>query len=446
MGHAVRGEGGGGDAGIGPSEQPPAPRFLDALALWWKLGWLSFGGPAGQIALMHAELVERRGWVSESAFLHGLNYSMLLPGPEATQLAAYLGWRLHGVWGGVVAGGLFVLPGALVIAVLAWVYMSFGDVPAVAGVLLGLQAGVLAIIAQAVIRIGKRVLRGPLAVGLAVAALFAIGVLSVPFPMIIASAALVGWLVGRFRPALLPQPAVHGAAGPAGEVSGPSRSLRWSLGLAVIILLAWWLPVAAVGIGLGTDSTGFAQALFFSKAAVVTFGGAYAVLPYVAQQAVEVHQWLAPGQMMVGLGLAETTPGPLILVLEFVGFVGGWQQPDLASPLVSALLGAAITVWVTFVPSFLFVLPVAPWIERLREWPAANAALTAITAAVVGVIANLALWFGWSLLSAADAWTVAFVVLLSSVMFAGLVWRGWSVLWVVPACAAAGLLFGAVAG
>lgn len=442
MGDALRGEGG--DPEGGHAEQTAAPRFLDALALWWKLGWLSFGGPAGQIALMHAELVERRRWVPESAFLHGLNYSMLLPGPEATQLAAYLGWRLHGVWGGVVAGSLFVLPGALVIALLAWVYMSFGDVPAVAGVLLGLQAGVLAIIAQAVIRIGKRILRGPLAVGLAVAALFAIGVMSVPFPLIIGSAALVGWLVGRFRPGLLPQSVGYGSAAPAGNPSAKSRSLRGSLGLAAIILLVWWVPVAAVGLGLGTSSTGFAQALFFSKAAVVTFGGAYAVLPYVAQQAVEVHQWLLPGQMMVGLGLAETTPGPLILVLEFVGFVGGWQQPDLASPLASALLGAAITVWVTFVPSFLFVLPVAPWIERLREWPAANAALTAITAAVVGVIANLALWFGWNLLSTSDAWTAGFVVVLASVMFTGLVWRGWSVLWVVPACAVAGLLFGAV--
>lgn len=421
------------------------PGFGQALALWWKLGWLSFGGPAAQIAMMHAELVERRGWVSESAYLHGLNYAMLLPGPEATQLAAYLGWRLHGLPGGIAAGALFVLPGAAVIALLSWVYVAFGDVPAVSGVLLGLQAGVLAIVAQAVIRIARRVLLGPFTVALALAALVAIAVFSVPFPAIVAAAALAGFLAGRLRPGWLQAKGATPAPEPA-PAAGAGRGWRWSLAVATGCLLAWWLPVAALAAWLGTSSTAFAQALFFSKAAVVTFGGAYAVLPYVAQQAVEVHQWLAPGQMMVGLGLAESTPGPLILVLQFVGFLGGWQQPDLASPLASALLAAAVTSWVTFVPSFLFVLPVAPWIERLRDWPLARAALTAITAAVVGVIANLALWFGWNLLAGGDAAARVFVGLVAVVVFWGLVRRDWPVLWVVPACAAAGGLFAAVAG
>jgi chromate transporter len=425
-------------------EHPPS--FAIALVLWWKLGWLSFGGPAAQIALMHAELVERRRWIPEASFLHGLNYCMLLPGPEATQLATFLGWRMHGLKGGVAAGTLFVLPGALVIALLAWLYVSLGEVPAVSGVLLGLQAGVLAIIAQAVLRIGKRVLTTPLAIGLAVAALLAMALFSVPFPAVIAGAGVLGFMVGRLQPAWLPAVAAGGSAAGTSVDASPGRGLRWALLVAATYLVAWWLPVAGIAAWLGTDSTTFTQAIFFSKAAVVTFGGAYAVLPYVAQQAVEVHQWLQPGQMMVGLGLAETTPGPLILVLQFVGFVGGWQQPDLPSPLAAALLAAAVTSWVTFIPSFLFVLPVAPWIERLREWPLASMTLGAITAAVVGVIANLGLWFGWQLLSTGPVPERVFAAVVAVVAFWGLMRRGWSILLVVPACAVAGLLFGLVAG
>lgn len=441
------------DERTAPESLSPAPGvrpgFAGFLALWWKLGWLSFGGPAAHIALMHAELVERRRWVPEAAFLHGLNYSMLLPGPEATQLATYLGWRLHGLKGGVAAGALFVLPGALVIGLLTWTYVRLGDVPAISGVLLGLQAGVLAIIAQAVLRIGKRVLTTPLAIGLAVAALLAIAVVSVPFPAIVAGAAVLGFAVGKLRPSWLPAVAAGGSAGSAGtdgQGLPMRRGWRWAIAVAVACLLAWWLPVVGLAAWLGTGSTAFAQAVFFSKAAVVTFGGAYAVLPYVAQQAVEVHQWLQPGQMMVGLGLAETTPGPLILVLQFVGFVGGWQQPDLPSPLLSALLAAVVTSWVTFVPSFLFILPVAPWIERLREWPLASAALGAVTAAVVGVIANLGLWFGWQLLATGAVGARIFVGLVALGAFWGLMRRNWSILLVVPVCAAAGLAFGVLAG
>ena len=419
-----------------------APGFATALLLWWKLGWLSFGGPAAHIALMHSELVERRRWVPEAAFLHGLNYSMLLPGPEATQLATYLGWRLHGLKGGVAAGALFVLPGALVIGLLAWLYVSLGEVPAVSGVLLGLQAGVLAILVQAVLRIGRRVLTTPLAIGLAAGALLAIAVFSIPFPAIVAAAGVLGFVLGRVRPRWLPAVAAGGVA-VAGEAQRHARTgPGWVLAVAAACLLAWWLPVAGIAAWLGTGSTVFAQAIFFSKAAVVTFGGAYAVLPYVAQQAVEVHQWLQPGQMMVGLGLAETTPGPLILVLQFVGFVGGWQQPDLPLPLASAVLAAAVTSWVTFVPSFLFVLPVAPWIERLREWPLASAALGAVTAAVVGVIVNLGLWFGWQLFSTGAVGGRLFAALLALAALWGLMRRGWSILRVVPACALAGLAYG----
>lgn len=330
------------------------PAFRDALRFWFKLGWISFGGPAGQIAIMHSELVERRRWVDEATFLHGLNYCMLLPGPEAMQLATWLGWRLHGLRGGVVAGVLFVLPGTVVLGALSWVYVRFGQLPAVAGVLFGLQAAVLGIIVQAVTRIGSRVLRTPFALGLALAALAAIALLKLPFPAIVAGAAAMGLTAWRFAPSWLPTPESHSQRT---ERQAPPRGegrYRWAIGVAVACLLLWWLPLLGVRLWLGADSTAWAMSVFFSKAALVTVGGAYAVLPYVAQQAVEVHGWLGPEQMLVGLGLAETTPGPLILVLEFVGFVGGWLHPDLASPLGSALLGAAVTVWATFLPSFLF--------------------------------------------------------------------------------------------
>ncbi|MBB5014859.1 chromate efflux transporter [Rehaibacterium terrae] len=418
---------------------PVSPTFAQALRFWWKLGWISFGGPAGQIALMHSELVERRRWVDEGAFLHGLNYCMLLPGPEAMQLATYLGWRLHGLRGGIAAGALFVLPGALLIALLSWLYVRYGTLPAVAGVLLGLQAAVLGIIAHAVARIGRRVLKTPFAFAVALAALFAVAVLSLPFPAIVVGAGLLGLAAGRWRRDWLPQDTAHAGLPPVPATQDARRG--WALRVALACLLLWWLPLLALGGWLGAGSTAFAQALFFSKAALITFGGAYAVLPYVAQQAVQTQQWLTAEQMLVGLGLAETTPGPLILVLEFVGFVGGWQQPDFASPLAAALLGAAVTLWATFLPCFLFVLPAAPWIERLRDWPLASAALGGITAAVVGVIANLALWFGWHLFAANGIGRQALIATLALATLGALV-RGRSVLWLVPACAAIGALAG----
>jgi len=421
-----------------------APTFGQALRFWSRLGWISFGGPAGQIGIMHAELVERRHWVDEATFLHGLNYCMLLPGPEAMQLATYLGWRLHGMRGGIVAGALFVLPATVLLALLSWIYLRYGQLPMVAGVLFGLQAAVLGIIVHALVRIGRRVLRTPLAIAIALLALLAIAWWRWPFPSIVLAAGVLGWLAWRLRPQWLPQPAAHGtvdavALRSASDSRPISQRVSSALVIASVCVLLWWLPLLGVRVWLGADSTAWAMGVFFSKAALVTLGGAYAVLPYVAQQAVEVHGWLTPEQMLVGLGLAETTPGPLILVLEFVGFVGGWQHPDLASPLASALLGATVTVWATFLPSFLFVLPMAPWIQRLRERPALNAALTGITAAVVGVIANLALWFGWALLREANPLRAAFICALALLAWLALT-RRVNVLWVVLAAAGCGAL------
>ena len=427
--------------GEGASASPPLsqPGFAQALRYWLLLGWISFGGPAGQIAIMHADLVEKRRWIDEASFLRGLNFCMLLPGPEAMQLATWLGWRMHGLRGGIVAGTLFVLPGAAVLALLSWLYVRYGALPAVAGVVSGLQAAVLGIVVHAVQRVGQRVLRTPAAFAIAAAALLAIAVLRVPFPAIVVAAAVAGWLLWRWRPSALPAGGGHGVASALSEAATRAPSVARALRTAATCLLLWWLPVAAVGFWLGTGSTTFAMGLFFSKAALVTLGGAYAVLPYVADQAVIQHGWLQPEQMMAGLGLAETTPGPLILVLQFVGFVGGWQQPDLASPLLSALLGMAITLWTTFMPCFAFVLTAAPWIERIGQWRWAEAMLAGVTAAVVGVIANLAIWFGWRLLGDVAWPALALGSALALLAYVALARWHWPVWIVVPAAGVLGL-------
>lgn len=421
----------------------PAPSFRAALRFWLLLGCISFGGPAGQIAVMHDELVERRRWVDEATFLRALDVCMLLPGPEAMQLATWLGWRLHGIRGGLVAGALFVLPAAVLLGLLSWLYVRFGQMPLAGGVLLGLQAAVLGIVLHAVQRIGSRVLRTPLAIVLAVLALATVGAAGLPFPLAIGVAAATGWLAARWRPGWLPAPAGHGpAAGGTSPNASTARPASWraTLRTAAVLIAAWWLPLLALAAWPGRDSTAFAMGLFFSKAALVTFGGAYAVLPYVARQAVDVHGWLDAGHMMAGLGLAETTPGPLILVLEFVGFVGAWQNPDLASPLASAVLGAAVTLWATFLPSFLFVLAGAPWFERIGAMPRVAAALSAVTAAVVGVVAHLALWFGAALLQGSTPARQGFVALVAGVAWYGLSRRRWPVALVVLAAAAAGAM------
>lgn len=382
-----------------PGEQPPGPTFREALRFWWQLGWISFGGPAGQIAIMHRELVERRRWLGEGHFLHALNFCMLLPGPEAQQLATYLGWRLHGAKGGIAAGALFVLPSVFILFGLSWLYMAGGDVVWVAGLFYGLTAAVIAIVLSAGRRIGSKALKTPTLWGIAGAAFVAIFFFKIPFVLIIGSAALLGLVGHRFAPRQFPAGHGHSPSGggadedavvlPPAVRASPLRALR----VAGLCLLLWWLPVLLAALLFGRGSIYFQEGVFFSKAALVTFGGAYAVLPYVAQQAVENHGWLTQTQMMAGLGLAETTPGPLIMVLQFVGFVGAWQHPGALHPLLAGALGAAITTWVTFLPCFLFVFLGAPHVESLRSRPAVTRVLTTITAAVVGVILNLALWF-----------------------------------------------------
>jgi chromate transporter len=381
-----------------PSTPPPVPSFAEALRFWWKLGWISFGGPAGQIAIMHKELVEKRRWLGEDHFLHALNFCMLLPGPEAQQLATYLGWRLHGARGGFAAGVLFVLPSMFILFGLSWLYMAGGEVKWIQGVFYGLIPAVIAIVASAAKRIGSKALKTPALWSIALLAFVAIFFLKLNFVWIILSAALAGFIGGKKWPKQFPAGKGHGKSdvGDAPFVElppAPRASWRRSFLVSAICLTLWWLPVLACGVLLGREGIHFQQGLFFSKAALVTIGGAYAVLPYVAQMAVEHHGWLGQRQMMAGLGLAETTPGPLIMVLQFVGFVAAWQNPGDLSPLAAGALGAAITTWVTFLPCFLFVFLGAPHVEGLRERPALASTLTAITAAVVGVILNLALWF-----------------------------------------------------
>ncbi len=367
--------------------------FTDAVSVWWKIGILSFGGPAGQIALMHRIIVDEKKWLDEKRYLHALNYCMLLPGPEAMQLATYIGWLLHGVRGGLVAGLLFILPGAFAILALSWLYVLLGDLDAVQGLFLGLKAAVLAIVVQALIRIASRALSGVLKPLLAFAGFLALFVLGLPFPLVVLGAAVIGYLVSRVWPG-----ANVGSAGDAASQTLVDPVIRPGTGRAALICLALWIfTVAALVLVLGADNVFSRIATFFSTMAVVTFGGAYAVLAYVAQQAVEQYQWLQPGEMLDGLGMAETTPGPLILVTQFVGFMGAMRQAGEPA-LLYGTLGALLTTWVTFLPCFLWIFAGAPHVERLRGNRALSAALAAITAAVVGVIANLALWFGLNLL------------------------------------------------
>ena len=370
-----------------------APTFREALPVWIKIGLLSFGGPAGQIGLMHRELVERRGWIGERRFLHALNYCMLLPGPEAQQLAIHTGWLLHGTRGGIAAGTLFVLPGALLMWCISCLYVHQGGLQWQEWVFYGLKAAVMAIVAAAILRIGKKVLHHPWLWAVAMAALLALLVFKLPFPSVVIAALVAGLIFGK-RLAVVERQDWIGDDIPAGCV--PAPSWKCTLGRCALWLAVWLAPLVACLAVLGKSHALTIGCAFFSKAALLTFGGAYAVLPYVAQQAVETHGWLTPGQMIDGLGLAETTPGPLVLVLQFVGFLGAWNSPGTLTPLVAASLGSFLTVWATFVPGFLFIFAGGPWIERTLGNPRLAGALTVVTAAVVGVIANLALWFGWN--------------------------------------------------
>jgi chromate transporter len=377
--------------------------LAQATRVWTKIGWLGFGGPAGQIALMHRELVEQRRWISDERFLHALSYCMLLPGPEAQQLAIYIGWLMHRTLGGIIAGTLFVLPGMIVIGVLSWLYVTYQQLPAVTAVFFGLKAAVLAVVIEAVIRVGKRALKNRLMVAIAALAFVAIYFFKTPFPVVVLGAALIG-IVGRHAwPASFPAPASAAtlAAGDylidrriaRGELTHTARSWRRSIAVLATCLVLWFGPVLAVATLFGRDSVFAAQGVFFSEAAVVTFGGAYAVLAYIAQRAVETFGWLNPGEMLDGLALAETTPGPLIMVVQFVAFVAAFRHPGDLSPYAAGVIGALLTTWVTFVPCFLWIFLGAPYVEALRSNRVLSAALSAITAAVVGVILNLSVWF-----------------------------------------------------
>jgi chromate transporter len=364
------------------------PTFGEAFAVWLKIGCVNFGGPAGQIAMMHRVLVDEKKWIDEPRFLHALNFSMLLPGPEATQLAIYVGWVLHGLRGGLAAGILFVLPGAFVMLGLSLLYAYGRGVGAIDGALFGIKAAVLVIVVEALIRIGRRALKSWLMVGLAALAFVGIFFFDLPFPLIVGAAALVGYIVARTRPDLVGVTATP----EVGAARGDGRWRQFFTALAVGLVI-WWAPVALAALTLGTGHVLVAIGLFFSKLAVVTFGGAYAVLAYMAQQVVQSHHWLTAPEMVDGLGLAETTPGPLILVTQFVGFLAAFRTPAPFSALGAGLIGAALTTWVTFVPAMLWIFAGAPFLEELRANRRLAGALAAITAAVVGVILNLSVWF-----------------------------------------------------
>jgi chromate transporter len=438
-------------------EAPTAPTFRTALRYWLKLGFISFGGPAGQIAMMHAELVERRRWISEQRFLHALNYCMLLPGPEATQLAVYIGWLLHRTRGGIAAGVLFVLPSLLLLIGLSWVYMAYGQLPAIAGIMNGIKPAVVAIVLGAAWRIGSRTIRNALLAAIAACAFIAIAVFRLPFPLIVLGAALAGFVGGRLRPAAFQLGGAHANAdrswGPAiidDDTPTPPHARFSSAALARVALagvglgLAGWLVLAAL---VGPSGALAQMGWFFTKAAMMSFGGAYAVLPYVVQGAVEHYGWLDAGQMIDGLALGETTPGPLIMIVAFVGFVGGWTHA-LFGPgalFAAGAAGAAVAAAFTFLPSFVFILAGGPLVESTRGNVRMTAPLTAISAAVVGVIASLAVFFGsqvflaggkphWQAIAIGAAATVALlrykagtIPLILACALAGLVLSYWHV-------------------
>lgn len=436
------------------------PTFREAFRFWLKLGFISFGGPAGQIAIMQQELVERKQWIGQERFLHALNFCMLLPGPEAQQLAIYCGWLLHRTWGGIVAGVLFVLPSAFLLWGLSVLYMRHGEVPWIAAIFYGLKPAVMAVVFAAVLRLGTKALKNGVMWALAGAAFGLIFFLKVPFPLIVFGALLTGLAGGRWAPKVF---AVTGSGSHGAEGGGRSEvetaviddtaggfavKPTWARAVRVtaVCVALWAAPVVVTGVALGWGSVWVKEGVFFSKAAMVTFGGAYAVLPYVAQQAVENHGWLAAPQMLDGLAFAESTPGPLIMVLQFVGFMGGWNQAGALSPLAGATLGAAITTWVTFVPCFLWIFLGAPHIEQLRGNRLLGAALGAVTASVVGVILNLAVWFGWHVVVPDGTWAGVdwFAVVTGVAAFVALHRFKVNLMWVIAAGGLAGWVWSGV--
>lgn len=434
---------------------PAAPTFVQALRYWLRLGFISFGGPAGQIALMHEELVERRRWISENRFLHALNYCMVLPGPEAQQLATYLGWLMHRTWGGLVAGGLFVLPSLFILVALSWLYMAFGQVPAIAGLFYGIKPAVTAVVVHAAWRVGSRTLKNAWLWAIAAGAFVAIFALDVPFPLIVLAAGLAGAVGGRLVPDRFKAGGGHGASsrghGPAlidDDTPTPAHArFTWArFGLVLAVCLALWAgALGALAAAQGWHGTLTQMGWFFTKAALLTFGGAYAVLPYVFQGAVEHHQWLTASQMIDGLALGETTPGPLIMVVAFVGFVGGWTKA-LFGPealFVAGAAAAAVVTFFTFLPSFCFILLGGPFVESTHGNLRFTAPLTGITAAVVGVIVNLAVFFAYHVLWPAGLggrfeWASAVIGLAAGVALFRL---KWGVIPVVLGAGVAGLAY-----
>ena len=434
--------------------------FREAFKYWLRLGFINFGGPAGQIAIMHDELVDKKRWISNGRFLHALNFCTLLPGPEAQQLAIYIGWLLNGSLGGIVAGIFFVLPAFFLILGLSWAFVAHGDVTWVAAIFYGLKAAVIAIVAAAVIRVGSKALNNSPMVVIAVASFVAIFFVKVPFPLVVLAAAATGLVGSRLWPQLFTGSQAHSGVD-EGAVLGDeelARRQRPSLKRSLYVLLLggtiWWGPLVIVWVLRGPDDTLTREALFFSQAAMVTFGGAYAVLAYINQAAVQQFGWLQPGEMATGLGLAESTPGPLIMVTQFVGFVAAYRFPGGLPPLTAATLGALVTVWATFAPCFLWIFLGAPYIERLRGKATLDAALSAITAAVVGVILNLAVTFAvFTLFMSVESGSLLgmtyprpdlasidlFAAALATVAFVGMFRYKWNVLWIVSGSALAGL-------
>lgn len=441
--------------------------FGEAVRVWARVAALSFGGPAGQIAVMHRIVVEEKKWIGETRFLQALNYCTLLPGPEAQQLAVYIGWLMHRTKGGLLAGTLFVLPGLLAIMALSWIYVLLGKVTLVQGLFFGLKAAVLVIVIEAVLRVGKRALRNNVMRAVAAFAFIAIFFYDVPFPLIILAAGLLGWLGGRLAWAPFLAGGGHGKVGNKqvadadsllGEETPPHArpNLAWSLKISAVFLALWLAPIAVLFLWLGGDDVFTQIALFFSKMAVVTFGGAYAVLAYVAQQAVDHYQWVTAGEMLDGLGMAETTPGPLIMVTQFVGFLGAFRQASGLDPLLAGTLGGLLTTWVTFTPCFLWIFLGAPFVEGLRSNKALSAALGAITAAVVGVILNLAVWFALQVLFARHEeirWLGAAVelpilasanvpaIVLAAAAAVAVFWLKWGMVSVLLASSMAGVVY-----
>ncbi|UCV27870.1 chromate efflux transporter [Ferribacterium limneticum] len=437
-----------------PDTPPTAVSFREAFIFWLKLGFISFGGPAGQIAIMHQELVENRRWISERRFLHALNYCMVLPGPEAQQLATYIGWLMHRSWGGIVAGALFVLPSLFILIALSWIYIAFGEMPLVAGLFYGIKPAVTAIVVQAAHRIGSRALKNNLLWAIAAASFVAIFALNVPFPAIIAAAALIGYLGGRIAPDKFKAGGGHGKAGKTfgralidDDTPTPEHAIfKWRrlLQVAAMGSLLWLIPMGLLIASQGWDHTLTQMGWFFTKAALLTFGGAYAVLPYVYQGAVEHYQWLTPLQMIDGLALGETTPGPLIMVVAFVGFVGAYAKAVFGpeSLFLAGAVAASLVTWFTFLPSFIFILTGGPLIETTHNDLKFTAPLTAITAAVVGVILNLAIFFGYHVLwpqgfNGSFDWISALIALAAAI---ALFRFQRNVIHVIGACALAGLL------